>query len=105
MELKIYWTNFAKSELRKIFNYYKEEADLEIAKKLVNNIVKSTLKLSNQPYIGVKEPLLEDRKQEFRYLVHKNYKIIYWYNKEKSRIDIADVFDTRQNPIKIITRN
>ncbi len=43
MELKIYWTDFSKNELRKIFSYYKE----------------------------------------------------------KNRIEISDVFDTRQNPIKM----
>ncbi|MBS9767548.1 MAG: type II toxin-antitoxin system RelE/ParE family toxin [Flavobacteriaceae bacterium] len=101
MELEIYWTDFAKLELREIFGYYKEEANLRVAKNLAKGIVQSTLRLSTQPYIGVKEPLLEDREQEFRYLVYKNYKIIYWHNKEKNRIDISDVFDTRQNPIKL----
>jgi len=27
--------------------------------------------------------------------------IIYWINKDKNRIDIANVFDTRQNPLKM----
>ena len=26
---------------------------------------------------------------------------IYWINTNKNRIEITDVFDTRQNPIKI----
>lgn len=101
MELKIYWTDFAKSELKNIFEYYKENASLTVARKIIKGIVEDTLKLSSQPYIGAKEPLLEDRKQEFRYLVYKNYKIIYWHNEEKNRIDILDVFDARQNPVKL----
>ncbi len=101
MELKIYWTDFAKSELRKIFDYYKEEASIRIAQKIVKEIILSTSILSTQPHIGTPESLLKDREQVFRYLVHKNYKIIYWHNKEKNRIDISDVFDTRQNPIKL----
>lgn len=101
MELKIYWTDFAKSELKTIFEYYKENASLTVARKIVKGIAEDTLKLSSQPHIGAKEPLLEDREQEFRYLVYKKYKIIYWYNKEKNRIDISDVFDTRQNPINL----
>jgi plasmid stabilization system protein ParE len=32
MELKIYWTDFAKSELKKIFEHLKENASLRIAK-------------------------------------------------------------------------
>ncbi len=101
MELKIYWTDFAKSELKEIFEYYRENVNLKVARKIVKEIASSTLRLSDEPHIGAKEPLLENRKQEFRYLVHKNYKIIYWYNKKKNRIDISDVFDTRQNPIKL----
>ena len=48
-----------------------------------------------------KEELLSDRPQNFRYLVLKNYKIIYWMNQDKNRIDIVNVFNTRQNPVKI----
>jgi plasmid stabilization system protein ParE len=59
------------------------------------------LKLQKQPDIGQIEELLTDRIQNFRYLVHKNYKIIYWINIEQSRIEIVDVFDTRQNPVKV----
>jgi len=40
-------------------------------------------------------------KKEFRYIVFKNYKIIYWINIKKNWIEISDVFDTRQNPIKM----
>ncbi len=38
MDLKIYWTDFSKSELRKIFDYYKQIAGLRIARKLVTGI-------------------------------------------------------------------
>ena len=101
MALKIHWTDFAKKELQNIFDYYKENSSLKVATKLTEQIVKQTLKLSGQPKIGAKEEYLKDRKQKFRYLVYKNYKIIYWINIEKNRIDVSDVFDTRQNPIKL----
>jgi hypothetical protein len=32
MELKIYWTDFAKSELRKINKYFRENTSLRVAK-------------------------------------------------------------------------
>lgn len=100
MELKIYWTDFSKRELHEIFNYYKERVSLKIARKLVLGITQEVLKLQNQPNIGQREKLLIDREQEFRYLVHRNYKMIYWVNSNESRIEITDVFDTRQNPSK-----
>ena len=101
MELKIYWTDFSKKELQNIFEYYKENASLKVAKSLTIGIAKETLKLKKQPEIGQIEELLIDRPNEFRYLVYKNYKIIYWINKNKNRIEIINVFDTRQNPAKL----
>ena len=101
MELKIFWTNFSQKELEKIYQYYREKAGTRIAKKIVNGIYNETLKLKSQPEIGQAEELLKNRKQEFRYLVYKNYKVIYWINNTENRIEINDVFDTRQNPIKI----
>lgn len=50
MELIVYWTDFAKGELKRIFEYYK---------------------------------------------------VIYFINSEKNQVEITDVFDTRQNPIKM----
>lgn len=98
--MKIVWTSFAKRELKNIFDYYKIKASPRIAKNLVTEIVKKTNALDVQSKIGQKEELLSDRKEDFRYLVSKNYKIIYWLNNEKNRIEIVDIFDTRQNPIK-----
>ncbi|MFY1045579.1 type II toxin-antitoxin system RelE/ParE family toxin [Chryseobacterium sp. GP-SGM7] len=101
MAIKIFWTDFAKKELRKIFRYYREKTSLQIAQNLVEGIVLKTNSLEFQSKIGQKEELLHDQKQEFRYLVFKSYKIIYWFNKEKKRIEIVDVFDVRQYPEKI----
>ena len=101
MELKIYWTDFAKSELQQIYLYYKGNANLEIAKKVILGIENKTNILKIHPRIGQKEELLKTRNQEFRYLVFKNYKIIYWFNFNENRIEILYDFDTRQNPTKM----
>jgi len=102
MELKIYWTDFSKNELQNIFLYYKNIASLKVARKIISGITNTVLILKSQPRIGQKEELLKDRVGEFRYLINKNYKIIYQVKTES--IEILDVFDTRQNPIKIEER-
>lgn len=102
MALKIYWTDFAKSSLHEIFDYYMKKAGVRISKNLISGIINATSILSNQPFTGQKEDLLSYRIENFRYLVFKNYKIIYWINHENQRVEIVDVFDTRQNPLKII---
>ena len=80
MAVKIFWTVFAEKELENIFEYYKEKAGYRIAKRLVDNIYDTTETLKDQYEIGQKEELLIERVEEFRYLVVKNYKVIYWFN-------------------------
>ena len=99
--MKIFWTDFSKNELRNIFNYHKEIASLKIARKLVTSITEEVLILQSQTEIGQREENLKDREQDFRFILHKNYKVIYWHNIKKNRVEITDVFDTRQNPKKI----
>ena len=99
--MRIYWTDFSKAELQNIFHYYKEKASLRVAKELVLGIENKTKILTSYSEAGQIEELLSNRKQQFRYLVYKNYKIIYWVNNSENRVEISDVFDTRQNPVKL----
>jgi len=102
MGLKIKWTIFAKQELRKIYNYYKDNVNKKTAKKIVSDIAQDVKILEKQPKIGQLEQLLKNNEKNFRYLLSKkNYKLIYWINIENNSIEIVDVFDTRQNPIKM----
>src|SRR5690554_3469287 len=105
MGLIVHWTDSAKSGLKSIFDYHKEKASLKIAKQIVKQIAEKADALSNFPGIGAIEELLKERPQNFKYVVSTNYKIIYWINKDKNRIEVVDVFDTRQNPEKIKRNN
>jgi plasmid stabilization system protein ParE len=99
MELKVFWTETALNQLRDIFDYYKVKASHKVARNIVRKIVNRTIQLERSPRSGQKEPLLESRKFEYRYLVEGNYKIIYWI--EDNYVKIATVFDSRQNPEKL----
>lgn len=101
MAIKVFWTNFAKSELKNIFDFYREKEGINIARKLVEAIVEKGNSFTEFSKIGQREELLSDRKENFRYLIYKNYKLIYWLNKDKNRIEIVDVFDVWQSPEKI----
>ncbi len=101
MELEVYWTQFAEDKLTDIFEYYNFNAGFVVASKLVNGIIDESIKLGKNPFIGQKEELLNDRVQEYRYLVFKNYKIIYWVDEINKKILVSHVFDTRQNPVKL----
>ena len=101
MGVKVFWTDFAKLQLRHIFDYHHEKVNLKIARKIIAGIVSEAKLLALNSEIGQVEDLLLPRKEDFRYLIFTNYKIVYWINKKKGRIEIADVFDTRQNPVKM----
>lgn len=72
-----------------------------LQKKLVKGIISEPNKLIKSPLIGQKETFLKHREIEYQYLIFKNYKLIYSVDFEKEFIKIADIFDTRQNPIKL----
>jgi plasmid stabilization system protein ParE len=101
MELEVFWSNFAKNKLEEIFDYYKLKAGLKVANKIINGIVIQTIGLNKTPVRGQIEDIFKDDDREFRYLVYTNYKIVYYINRKTSRIVIANVFDTRQNPEKL----
>jgi plasmid stabilization system protein ParE len=97
--MKIIWTDFASETLIEIYKYYKEKASPVIAQKIKSEIFRTTKQLKEHPHSGHIEFNLEKLKEGHRFLVKGNYKIIY---KEISDgILITDIFDTRQDPIKI----
>jgi plasmid stabilization system protein ParE len=99
--LKIIWSEFAETQLDEIYEYYERKASPKIAKKLLKGIINEPKKLIKTPQIGQEEELLKQREIPYRYLVYKNYKLIYSVDMENGFIKIADVFDTRQNPPKL----
>ncbi len=100
MEVKVLWTDTSLAQLQEIFDYYSFNENTSVASKIVRRIVKKSILLESNPFIGVKEQLLTDRPFEYRFLVVSNYKIIYRFNDNITRI--VSVFDCRQNPKKIV---
>jgi len=101
INFRILWSDFAINQLKDIFDYHLIKASRNIAQRLIQKIIDATLILENNPKAGRKEDLLETRPQEFRFIIVKNYKIIYWIDYEFSIINISMVFDTRQDPKQI----
>lgn len=101
MGLEVYWLELAIFKLESIYDYYSIKASKNTAKKLVDGIVSKTIGLEYQPEIGQIELNLKQRDKQFRYLLYKKYKIVYWINYDHNRIEIANVFDTRMDPNKL----
>ena len=101
MNFKIIWSDFSETQLDEIYEYYEKKASIKVANKIVTGIIKESEKLIKASFIGQEEELLKDREIQYRYLVFKNYKMIYSVDEQNGFIKIADVFDTRQNPPKM----
>ena len=91
----------AKIEVKSIYVFLKIGVNAAVAKKITKEISIETKILASQPYLGQIEESLTDRTKEFRYLIYSNYKIIYWINLDKNQIEIWDVFDCRQESLKM----
>ncbi len=97
--MKIIWSDFAAQALKDIFDYHKEVAGKNIARKLKTKIFDSTKQLKTHPNSGQIENSLEQLGKGHRYLVRGNYKIVY--KKVREGILITDIFDTRQDPVNL----
>ena len=67
--------------------------------KFCNWKIKGNLYFINHPKSGQLEDSLKKLDEGYRYLVVGNYKLIY--KEVKEGVLITDVFDTRQNPVKM----
>jgi toxin ParE1/3/4 len=99
MEIRVLWSATSLRQLKDIFDYYSLKASVTVADKLVKKIVEKSIQLETNPLAGPKEPLLEKKQYEYRYLVAGNYKLIYRFSYPIIRI--VAVYDCRQNPTKL----
>ena len=102
-KIKISWISSARSDVEKIKRYYKDVAGIDVAKRIALNIKIQVDILKTHPEIGQEEETLKSLNEGHRYLVSGNYKIIY--KVLNKTVFITTVFDTRQNPNKLVKRN
>ncbi|KYG83600.1 type II toxin-antitoxin system RelE/ParE family toxin [Roseivirga echinicomitans] len=102
--MKVLITGPAKAALKAIFEYYKSEGFGEYGIKLTQVIITKAKSLSKNYQRGQKEEMLKHLLKGHRYLIaKKHYKIIY--RTEAEIVIVTDIFDTRQQPEKLIKRN
>jgi len=103
MEMIVLWTDSAIEDIQQIHDYYIIIAGDKVANKITNSIVDKVILLEKNPRIGQLEDLLKHKKEEIRYLVNGNYKIVYFI--EENQVIIASVFDCRQDPLKLVDKS
>ena len=96
---KVVWSKTALDQLEKIVRYILETRGDAYAKVVGTRIIKRAEQLEEFPEMGQREPLLQHKKSEYRYLIAWSYKIIY--KRSKDRITISSIFHAAQNPDKL----
>ena len=92
---KVKWDNQAKADLKLIFEYIKLDS-LQNAKKVINEIVSHSKSIKFVEQYQVDEFLGEP----YRRMIISHYKIVYKIHSE-TEIRILQIFDTRQNQLKL----
>ena len=93
--LKIVWDNVAKADLKIIYEFFELKSN-QAAKNVINDIIKQSKNIHFAEQYQVDEFLGEP----FRQMIVRSYKIIFKVNSE-NEIRILQIFDCRQNPIKL----
>jgi plasmid stabilization system protein ParE len=88
----------ALEDMEQIYRYYAEYSEM-YAVDIYNQIVEEAEELQYFPQMAPKEPLLDEYKEEYRSLVVRNYKVVYFV--ENETVNVVAVFDCRQNPVKL----
>ena len=98
---QVVWSDEALNDLETIYDFLAENSQ-PAAQRIVESILSRSGQLETFPESGTKEAIKSNDKV-YRYLVERNYKIIYGYLQESQTVHIAAVFDTRYNPEKLKT--
>ena len=96
---RLNWSELARRDLEEIIRYY-ENLSHKTALFYSEELLNAGDRLMLMPAMGPKEPLLEQYKRNYRYVVVlRHYKLIYLY--ENDVCSILMVWDCRQNPSQL----
>jgi plasmid stabilization system protein ParE len=92
-----------------VLPYIYENFSFERAIEVDENILRAAGTLNKKPGRGRKEKYLEEAKEEFKFILHKEtkhleIKIIYYINEVEGIVYITDFFPTKMNPQRISKR-
>jgi plasmid stabilization system protein ParE len=100
MSHRIIWTSFAQFQLNLVYEFAYELSPT-YADKVILGIDQSIQQLTEFPLSGTIEPRLVSMADEYRFVLYSYFKVIYRVE-PPNVIVIVNVFDTRQDPEKMV---
>lgn len=102
--MRVLWTVDAENDLVDTFDYLKFRHNKAFADKVIDKIFNKSFLLESFPEMGTVEESRMPEGLKVRYLVEGNYKILYQINASRGLVEILAVFDTRQDPSKMLSK-
>lgn len=103
--MQVEWKKQATRQLEAIIAYWESNFGQQATARLYEKVKADSVRLADNPELGFPEPLLAERKRSYRSLiVTEHYKIIYWVDTAQSIVYIADLWDTRREPARLVRR-
>ena len=98
--MTVEWTKQAKTAVRATIKYVEDNFGSRSKLSLAREIVMSEHLLASHPFMGIVEPLLEDRSITYRSLIVKRLNKMV-YRIDNDCIIIVDFWNLRRNPDKL----
>lgn len=93
--MQVEWKKQATRQLEAIIAYGENNFGKQAAARFYSKVKACDARLADNPELGFPEPLLAERKRNYRSLiVDEHYKIIYWTDTAQGIIYIADLWNS-----------
>ena len=102
---QVKWQKRAEKELYR----YLVKGFIEFGETTANNFAEKVASINKDlerfPEIGYPEPLLKNRKKQYRarHIIGR-FKLIYRYNEKTDTVHVSDIWDMRRDPAKLANR-
>ena len=102
----IIWEDTARQQLAENITYAMVEFGETTARRWESDLRAIEWRLGRFPTSYPPEPLLRDRAYLYRHchLMHRRFKLIYFYDENKDVIHVMDIWDTRMSPEHLTKR-
>ena len=94
--MEIVWSNTAKKSLALTLHYIRANFGDSVAQNVRIQIEQQVNQLAMFPLMGTEDKKNSTRNRQFRYIVIKRRSKVFYYV-QNNRVNIAHVWDTRQN--------
>jgi plasmid stabilization system protein ParE len=96
-KVQVIWSTGALVDLEVIYDFLAEKSGAA-AQRITESILDRTRQIETFPESGARQQTIKSTEKIYRYLVERDYKIIYSYQDNAEVAYIETIFDTRQDP-------